>query len=184
MVKKRLSSHVLETSPLKKIPRHEWPHDLNMTSEFHSLISPNLYLGGYETAYDGKALSKLRIKGILNCTKNLNNQHPNHFEYLRIPVDDSLEIRDIRRMARLLPLAAEYIHKYVDVLKQPVYVHCAQGRQRSVACVVAYLMRYKGMTPERACEYVMKKRPEAFRYGTSLNFSQSINAYYKTINNK
>ena len=40
-----------------------------------------------------------------------------------------------------------------------VYVHCAKGRGRSGVLVMAYLMRYHGMTFEEAVEFTIAKRP-------------------------
>ena len=55
------------------------------------------------------------------------------------------------------------------------------GRQRSAACVAAFLMMYENLTPYEACLYITKKRVEAFHFNLSLNFEQSLEEFYKDI---
>jgi hypothetical protein len=37
------------------------------------------------------------------------------------------------------------------------------------------------MTPGDACKYIMDKRKEAFHFGLSLNFEDSLNKYYRNL---
>ena len=125
-----------------------------------------------------------KIKAVLNCSKE--KDIPNYFkdssiEYMRVPVDDSLQQKDYDKMFLLLPSMVEFIHKHVDILKQPILVHCWAGRQRSACAVVCYLMEKHGLNPDEACKLVMSKRKEAFHFGKSVNFDQTMNKYYKKI---
>ena len=86
---------------------------------------------------------------------------------------------DFKTMTKYLPSIVEFIYKNVVLDKSNILVHCAQGRIRSVTVVVCFLMKYYKMDPIKACLFVLNKRPEAFHYGTSVNFSESIlNFYY------
>ena len=42
-------------------------------------------------------------------------------------------------------------------------------------------MAKHNMTPSEACKFVLGKRKEAFHYGLSVNFDQTINKYYKEL---
>lgn len=151
--------------------------------EAYTKIIPKLYLGNYQAAKDPEFFKEKKIKAVLNCTKDI----PNHFackkdvEYMRIPVDDSLRETDFRKMYEFFPAIVEFIHKHVVLQKNNILVHCYAGRQRSAISVAAYLVAKMGMTPAEACKYIMDKRKEAFHFGLSLNFEDSLNKYYKDL---
>ena len=151
--------------------------------EAYTKIISKLYLGNYQAAKDPEFFKEKKIKAVLNCTKDI----PNHFackkdiEYMRIPVDDSLRETDFKKMYEFFPVIVEFIHKHVVLQKQNILVHCYAGRQRSAISVAAYLVAKMGMTPADACKYIMDKRKEAFHFGLSLNFEDSLNKYYKDL---
>ena len=185
-MRKRVSNHkamemyLRKHSPIKRgvIIKNE---DKPLTK--YDKVLDRLYLGNYQAAKDSSFFKKKNIKSVLNCTKDI----PNHFicdgdiEYMRIPVDDSLKEIDFDKMLKFMPSIVEFIHKHINLHKHNLFVHCHAGRQRSVACVVGYLMCYHGMTPEKACKFVLQKRPEAFHHGLSLNFSKTLSKYYKNL---
>lgn len=151
--------------------------------EPYTKIISKLYLGNYQAAKDPVFFKEKKIRAVLNCTKDI----PNHFackkdiEYMRIPVDDSLRETDFKKMYEFFPVIVEFIHKHVVLQKQNILVHCYAGRQRSAISVAAYLVAKMGMTPADACKYIMDKRKEAFHFGLSLNFEESLNKYYKDL---
>jgi len=151
--------------------------------EPYTKIISKLYLGNYQAAKDPEFFKEKKIKAVLNCTKDI----PNHFackkdiEYMRIPVDDSLRETDFKKMYEFFPVIVEFIHKHVVLQKNNILVHCYAGRQRSAISVAAYLVAKMGMTPAEACKYIMDKRKEAFHFGLSLNFEDSLNKYYKDL---
>ena len=157
-----------------------------MILEKYTKILPKLYLGNFQAAKDPDFFKDKKIKAVLNCTKDI----PNHFackkdiEYMRIPVDDSLKETDIKKMYNFLPVIVEFIHKHVNLQGNNIFVHCYAGRQRSAISVSAYLVAKLGMTPAEACKFVMDKRKEAFHFGLSLNFEDSLNKYYKDLQKK
>lgn len=178
----KLSSELKRNSPLKKglTVKHE-----DEAYQNYNKIIPKLYLGNKTAAKSNKFKNKYNIKAVLNCSKeqDIPNYHhkSSNIEYMRIPVDDSLLQKDFDKMLKLTPIAVEFIHKHVDILKQPLLVHCWAGRQRSVYCCAAYLCKYHSMTPSEACKLLLSKRPEAFHFGMSVNFDQTLNAYYKEL---
>lgn len=149
----------------------------------YSKIMSKIYLGNYQAAKDADFFKDNKIKAVLNCTKDI----PNHFatkkdiEYMRIPIDDSLKEIDIKKLYEFFPAIVEFIHKHACLQKQNIFIHCYAGRQRSAGSVAAYLMAKHNMTPGEACKFIMDKRPEAFHFGLSLNFEDSLKKYYKDL---
>lgn len=43
--------------------------------------------------------------------------------------------------------------------KQKIYIHCKNGHGRAPTLAAAYLIRYQGMTPSQALDFLKKKRP-------------------------
>ena len=80
-----------------------------------------------------------------------------------------------------MPAIVEFIHKHTVLQKNNILVHCYAGRQRSAISVAVYLVAKYGMTPADACKYIMDRRKEAFHFGLSLNFEDSLNKYYKDL---
>ena len=183
--KAKLSEELKRHSPIKTgviyVKNEDDPY------EDISKIMSNLYVGNYNAAQSKRVMKKYGIEAVLNCTKKKDlphyfRDHQTHeIEYMRIPVDDSLKQKDFDKMYLLIPSAVEFIHKHVDILKQPLLVHCWAGRMRSITAVVCYLMAYHNMTPKQACKYVLQKRKEAFHFGLSINFDQTILKYYDDL---
>lgn len=178
---RKLSDEMRKHSPLKKgivVKNEDEPF------ENYNKIMSRLYLGNKHAAKDKKFMKEHKIKAVLNCskTKDINNYfRDSDIEYMRIPVDDSLKKKDFEDMYKLLPSIVEYIHKHVDILKQPLFVHCYAGRQRSCCAIAAYLIGKHNMTPDEACKYILDKRKEAFHFGLSVNFDQTLVKYYNEL---
>jgi protein-tyrosine phosphatase len=151
--------------------------------EKYSKIMSKIYLGNFQAAKDAEFFKDKKIKAVLNCTKDI----PNHFqnkkdiEYMRIPIDDSLKEIDIKKLYEFFPCIVEFIHKHAGIQKQNIFIHCYAGRQRSAGSVAAYLMAKYNMTPGEACKFIMDKRPEAFHFGLSLNFEDSLKKYHRDL---
>jgi protein-tyrosine phosphatase len=62
--------------------------------------------------------------------------------YMKINIDDSMDV-DIRKH---FPLATQFVHDVVTKTNGSVMVHCKEGKSRSVSILVAYGMRYMGMS--------------------------------------
>jgi len=88
----------------------------------------------------------------------------NYANCIRIPIDDYPV--DIWMFSKYMEETGilDKIHNEV-INKLPVLVHCYAGSQRSSSLVAYYLIKYYGMTPDMAIEYITSKRPEAFYYG-------------------
>ncbi|CAK0772859.1 hypothetical protein CCP3SC1AL1_630008 [Gammaproteobacteria bacterium] len=180
---KLLSNYIKSISPVNtgKITVKDEGEPYNM----YDKITEHVYIGGEDGAKNKKFFEKHNIKAVLNCTTDI----PNHFsankdiEYLRIPVIDNLTQVQYDKLYKYLPLAVEFIAKHVDLEKNNIYIHCAQGKSRSCAAAAAYFITKRNMDPYKACGLILKKRPEAFFYGTSLNFDQCLVKYYNASAN-
>lgn len=178
--KESLDEILYKRSPLKL-------GKIKMEDEDDTFCSVNkiinrLWLGDYHAAKNKSFFKKNNIKAVLNCTKNL----PNSFvkegvEYMRIPVDDSLQEIDFKKMYNYFPVIIEYLHKCINIEKKNVLVHCVQGKARSCIAVAVYLLSL-GLEPDEALKLILKKRPDAFFFGLSLNFKKPYEqfiTYYK-----
>lgn len=174
-----LADHIRKHSPIKNGLRIK-DEDKPLTK--YDKISNNLYLGNFQAAKDKDFFKAKNIKAVLNCSKDIPNHfaHEKNIEYMRIPVDDSLKQKDYDQMYEYMPTIVEFINKHVNIQKNNILVHCWAGRQRSAISIACFMVSKHNMTPKEACEMVMKKRPEAFHFGKSLNFDQALNKHYKT----
>lgn len=181
---KQMNKMLYKHSPVKKnVKYHEEDDPVSNVTK----VARRIYLGNYKAAKDKNFFKDNNIKAVLNCTreKDVRNYFPSAgVEYMRIPVDDSLEKKDFNLMFEFLPAAIEFIHKHVVLQKNNILIHCVMGRQRSVCCLVGFLMKYHDMSPKQAGEYVVDKRQEAFHHGYSVNFNQTINKFYKDLKKK
>lgn len=123
-------------------------------------ILPGLYLGdqrcaGLETA---ESLTALGVTGIVNCTTDYEckSWHEKSIDYIRIAIHDN-------EAASLLPYlegATTFIHKHIhSSAGGTVLVHCMRGASRSASVVLAYLMKYEGMSRGEAYVHAKRRRP-------------------------
>lgn len=173
--------NIYKQSPIKNYEKLKGFNEYAPLKDYDKIMS-RIYLGNMESANDSEFFKNKNITAVLNCT----NDVPNYFkksdiEYMRIPVEDSLKVYDYNRMYNFIHMAADFIYKHVVLQSKNILVHCVQGRQRSAICVAAFLVKYHNKTPYEACSIILKKRPEAFHFGHSLNFEQTLEEYYKDI---
>jgi hypothetical protein len=83
--------------------------------------------------------------------------------------DRNLEIIDFEITSRMINNAI--------IENKKVLVICAQGRSRSVAVIIAYLMRYKNMSLTEAKAHVKKLRPQI----NPENFMQQLQAWERAF---
>lgn len=117
-----------------------------------SQITPTLFLSGADAPLNATLVSKKGITLIVNAT--LSHACPAYpgVECLRVPVSDLPSARLGDHFDRV----AERIH---GNRAGGTLVHCAAGMSRSPALVMAYLMRYRGVTLQQAHGWVRESRP-------------------------
>lgn len=117
-----------------------------------SQITTNLFLSGADVPLNASLVSQKGITLIVNAT--LSHTCPTYpgVECMRVPVPDLPSARLGDHFDRV----AERIH---GNRAGGTLVHCAAGMSRSPALVMAYLMRYRGVTLRQAHRWVQDIRP-------------------------
>ena len=147
-------------------------------------VLPRIWIGGSESSKSTGFFKEAEIGAVLNMTP----KEANHFcykdiEYLRIPVYDSTERRDVKVMYAYLPVICEFLYKNTVLDQKNVLVHCHMGQQRSATAVAAYLIKYYKMTPHGAMQHLLKYKSDVFAKGQIANFASSLNKWYKFLQN-
>lgn len=145
-------------------------------------ILPGLFLGNQESAEDYAFLKKNKITVVINASNHIPHYHRNKgITYIRVPVDDSLKVYDIKKMTVYLPYIVDTLRQIHHNEHKRVLVHCVQGMQRSAVIVAGYLVKYYNKTPMQAIKYIVAKRPIAFYNGRSLNFIDSLKEFHNNL---
>lgn len=117
-----------------------------------SQVTPTLFLGGADAPLNAALVSRKGITLIVNVTLNHTCPAYRGVECVRVPVSDLPSARLGDHFDRV----AERIHSNHA---GGTLVHCAAGMSRSPALVMAYLMRYRGVTLCQAHRWVQDSRP-------------------------
>jgi protein-tyrosine phosphatase len=119
-----------------------------------SQILPCLYLGSIlPVRYNLNDLYEKGVRSILTVCSELKPVSDKRFTYETISIEDD----DREEIYDYFSFANEWI---TERLKYGgVYVHCAEGRSRSVTIVCSYLMKTQCMSVERALATIRKQRP-------------------------
>lgn len=141
-----------------------------------SEITPNLWLGNVYASRDKRFFESKGIKAVLNCSSDIPRMFRStaEVEYVRIPIEDDATVEGIDLARQYIPVCVELLHKWLCIEKVPVLVHCWAGRQRSASMVVAFLVKYGNLSLLEALRAVLRHRPEAFHFGTSINFEDAL----------
>jgi protein-tyrosine phosphatase len=141
-------------------------------------ILPGLWLGNRTAAHDLNWQREKNINAIFNCTKDIPIKQGVAQRIYRIPLDDNLQVDEIRNLELWSWESAFKISKELEAGNR-VLVHCAAGMQRSAAVVAIYIIAKYRVTTDEAIQYIKKRRPIAF-YGNA-NFYNSIKGFEKTF---
>lgn len=142
-------------------------------------IIPHLYLGNMEGSYDIDLLTKNRISVIINMALEIpENKKVNQYlgiKYYTYLWDDTPNFNILKEMDNVTSFIHSLISKGNNVL-----VHCRAGVSRSASVVIAYLIRYYGMTPRDAYSYVKNRRPII---NPNPGFIRQLNHYFSLYKN-
>uniref|UniRef100_UPI0037E96C80 dual specificity protein phosphatase 14 n=1 Tax=Semicossyphus pulcher TaxID=241346 RepID=UPI0037E96C80 len=119
-----------------------------------SQIRPGLYLSGLDSALNLGVLSSRNVTLIVNACGLEDVSYPplDGLQVLHVPVQD----RPHAPLGHFFDLVAERINQNQT---GTTLVHCTAGRSRSPALIMAYLMRFEGLSLRRAHELVLQQRP-------------------------
>ena len=121
-----------------------------------SQICPNIYLGNSYNARNYYNLEENNIGLIVNCTAELDNHFPDHFQYLKVPIRDSSNSSILEYLDDTL----DQVHTYLENNRcKSVLFHCFMGSSRSSSILVAYLVKYMDLGIEEAISLVREIRP-------------------------
>ncbi|KAF6113539.1 dual specificity phosphatase 28 [Phyllostomus discolor] len=120
------------------------------------LVAPSLFLGNARAVVQSELLARAGVTLCINVSRQQPGPRAPGVAELRVPVfDDPAE--DL--LAHLEPTCAA-MNAAVRA-GGACLVYCKNGRSRSVAVCTAYLMRYRGLSLERAFQTVKSARPVA-----------------------
>ena len=133
-----------------------------------------LYLGNLKSAEDVHNLHKMNIKAVLTVIANTNLKYKTFdvFDHKIIPAEDEEEF-DISIFFKEV---IEFLEKSLE--KTNVLTHCFAGISRSSSIVIAYIMKSKKMTYEKALREVRAKRSIVH---PNLGFGKQLIAFEKEI---
>ncbi|XP_068561302.1 dual specificity protein phosphatase 14 [Cebidichthys violaceus] len=119
-----------------------------------SQVTPGLFLGGLDSARNLGVLSTRNITLIVNASGLEDLVYPqlDSLQVLHVPVQD----RPHAPLRLYFDPVAERIHQNQT---GRTLVHCSAGRSRSPTLIMAYLMRFEGLSLRRAHEVVLDQRP-------------------------
>ena len=126
----------------------------------YSKITDQIYIGsdlckGGVCLIHGEEFRKLGISVELNLSRENNELPPKDIEtYLWIPVTDGYTPSQEQ-----LQMGTSLMNTAISAGKN-VFVHCKNGHARSPTLVVAYLVKYNGMSLEDALRLITQKRSE------------------------
>jgi protein-tyrosine phosphatase len=144
-----------------------------------SEILPGVLFVGDRNSPNVPFLVAKNITLIVNCTKDAPFQSRlTGIEHVRVPVDDNLQDREIRRLAKLVEPTVRVIHRHIAG-GGAVLIHCVAGKQRSATIAACYLMRHGDLTAEQAIRTIRAYRPAAFTPG--INFRRVLIGYQQVL---
>ncbi|XP_069096957.1 dual specificity phosphatase 29 [Pleurodeles waltl] len=124
-------------------------------------VFPNLFIGDEKTALDRYSLEQAGFTHILNAAHGRWNVDTGEEYYSDMTIEYyGVEAADLPsfQLCEFFYPAAKFIDEALRKPESKVLVHCAMGRSRSAALVLAYLMIHKEMTVVDAIEQVLKHR--------------------------
>jgi len=126
---------------------------------------PYLFVGSVGAAMNEEALHRNGITHVVSWSPTARCDVFSSVHYLC--VHDVLNARDMLRHLDELDRAVDFVEN-ARKSGGKVMSHCWHGRNRSITLLVAYLMKYQGMSAMDAVELLQQTRPIADPYRDSL----------------
>ncbi|XP_026233573.1 dual specificity protein phosphatase 14 isoform X2 [Anabas testudineus] len=119
-----------------------------------SQVCPGLYLSGLDSALNVSVLTSRNITLIVNASGLEDVSYPqlDNLQVLHVPIQDHPHAP----LKQYFDPVAERIHQNQT---GKTLVHCTAGRSRSPALIMAYLMRFQGLSLRQAHEVLLQNRP-------------------------
>ena len=121
-------------------------------------IEKHLYVSGYHAAKNMDLLLKKNITHIINLTAHkCKNVHDNVMRYSSFCFADNEKFDLSKHLAPVLNI----IKKEIDNGKT-VLIHCQKGISRAPSVVIAFLIKNRSFSYDKALEFVQKRNPKAY----------------------
>ncbi|KAM9375903.1 uncharacterized protein KZ484_008413 isoform 1-T2 [Pholidichthys leucotaenia] len=172
---KKLRRHRAATGPDPDAPEPEAPERFHFSEPVISKVTDYIYVGNLNAAYNGRALCRNNIDGIIDmsgapgspgpalslipCTCSRGARH----SWSRLKVDIGEAAADALRR-RCFDDINECIDASAEKRKR-VLVHCRDGFSLAPACVIQYLMVRRNMGLLAAYELLRARHPVNIREG-------------------
>lgn len=110
-------------------------------------VSDALYRGAQPDAKGLAALKAMGVKTVVNLRNHHEDERVQGLEFVDLPMHASLDSE---------PPSPEQVREFLaivrDPARQPVFVHCAHGKDRTGTMCAVYRMEVDGWTNDRAFE--------------------------------
>ena len=123
-----------------------------------------VYVGDKDFSRDRTHLRRLNVRYVVNCTPPLSSfgvanyfEKERDLEYLRLPMRDA----NTESVLAHLPAAVEFLERARIRADGAVLIHCNEGKSRSCAVALGYVIRSHGKTLDEALELLRDARPQA-----------------------
>ena len=144
------------------------------SSDINEII-PHVYLGNYVPAQNCLLLKEYKITSILNVAIEISDAFC-PIEHVYLPLYDNLE----QNLFYIFPKIVTWINQTIN-LQQNIFIHCAAGKSRSVALLMAYLVFKYNINCYEALYLIKQKRPEINPNFSFLNQVCVWERYLSTI---
>jgi protein-tyrosine phosphatase len=129
----------------------------------YSKIVDNFYLGNQDAT---QIIKKVDLIISIGC----NSKHiSSHVENMKISIRD----KDTSDITPFLDPVCDTVNAHLSKNRK-VLIHCKAGMNRSPAFVIAYLMKYNGMSLEQAQNHIQKIR----KIHCKQNFMEQITKHF------
>ena len=118
-----------------------------------SQVTPFLFIGDIDNARNYSWLYNNGVTHVVNVAMELPNFHPEHFGYLKVPLDDALT----QELGGFLDICYAFMLCAINT-RGKVLVHCHMGISRSASVVIYFLMRFYKISYDEAFKILKSKR--------------------------
>ncbi|UCE78883.1 MAG: dual specificity protein phosphatase family protein [Nitrospiraceae bacterium] len=137
-------------------------------------VSPAVYRGAQPSSEGYTTLKMMGIRTVINIRKKTEKDAVGNagLEYVEIPVNSfgSLDNDTIKKIISVM----------TDSSKQPVFIHCRRGKDRTGAVIAAYRMEVDGWSFEQAVEEM-----QAFGFSRLYyNLKKAVRRYAQDLQNQ
>lgn len=134
-------------------------------------VYPGIFVGNISTSFNRQYLKDKGITHILSVIDGMGQTYPDDFTYMNLKAIDNQDCN----LSQHFENSYQFINSAIDNSGK-VYVHCICGVSRSVSVVIAYLIKEKKMSPEKALNQIKTIRQVA---NPNQGFREQLKLYAK-----